>query len=604
MTDPADNLHTTVLQRLDGWAARAADAPALLSIDAAPVSYATLRRRGAAMRTRLRTAGVPRAARVAVAMSGGPALAAVLVGVTSAAICCPLDPTAPEDRTMRSLMRIGAVVLVTDDGAGPAARAARALGVLVLDAARLDAPSPLSVDDPGPDDPALILQTSGTTGEPKCVILTHRNLGAGAANVVRALDLAEDDRGVCPMPLFHVHGIVAGLLAPLWSGGSVACVGGADIARVAGAVAGLRATWITAVPTIHAALVDHFATSATRPRLRFVRSASSALPRRLAERLAATFDAPVVEAYGMTEATHQVTSQHRQASYTPPGSVGVAIGIELCVLGVDGVSVPAGTSGEVAVRGPGVAQHFESVDDAGRVVQRFRHVDEWFRTGDAGTLDASGHLWLHGRLVQFIDRGGEKIAPREIEDALLEHESIAAAAVLPTAHPTLGQEIAAAVVAHAGAAVDVADLRRFLLDRLPARNVPKEVLVLDALPTGASGKVDRAALGRLLDASRVRAFVAPHGERETVLADFFGDLLATPVVAADDGFFALGGDSLSAMQLLARIEKRYRVKLALRTLFEHDTPAALAAIVGAPSVAQTMTAAVPPPIARRVRRPG
>ena len=601
MTEPT--ALSTFVQRLAAWRAVAPDAPALLDTGGTVVTYRALGIRMAEIGAALRAAGVPRTGRVAIAMGAGPALAGALLGVAAVAIACPLDPDAPLDRTHRSLGGLGAAALVVDDIDGPAATAARSLGIAVVDATRVAATASARPDDPAPDDAALILQTSGTTGAPKRVILTHGNLAAGASNVAAAVALVPSDRGVCPMPLFHVHGIVAGLLAPLWSGGSVACLSAADIARVADALCALNATWLTAVPTIHAALVGHLADRAARPRLRFVRSASSALPRRLAERLAHAFGAPVVEAYGMTEATHQVASQRLGVRDAPRGSVGTPIGVDVCVLGVDGASVAPGTSGEVAVRGPGVAQRFEATDETGTIVRRTRPADEWLRTGDAGTLDADGHLWLHGRLVQFIDRGGEKIAPREVEEALLDHEAVACAAVLAIPHRTLGEDVAAAVVAHAGTTLDAAALRRFLLERLPARKVPKELLVVEALPTGASGKVDRAALARRLDEARSRAFVAPRGEREIAIARFFGELLATPKVAADDRFFALGGDSLSGMQLLARIEERLGAKLDLRALFEHDTPAALAALVATPPAIRESVAA-PPPLARRARRPG
>jgi acyl-CoA synthetase (AMP-forming)/AMP-acid ligase II/acyl carrier protein len=622
MTRSLPRSSSTVLARLAWWAAHAPDAPALLAAHAPATSHAALSRHVASVGARLRDAGVERSGRVAVIVAPGRALAGALLGVMSTATCCPLDPATPQARLVRTLTRLRAAAVATDDLDGPAGAAARALGVPLVDlrvpatrpASEADFPAPsssITPPAPEPDDAALILQTSGTTGEPKRVILSHANLAASAANVAASLALATSDRCVCPMPLFHVHGIVAGLLAPLWSGGAVACVDAAQPSAVARAMAALGATWITAVPTLLAMLERECAVIAPRPRLRLVRSASSPLPRRLAERLAATFDAPVIEAYGMTEAAHQVTSNRLPPYPARPGSVGIAVGVDVRVVDAAGAPVPPGTAGEVVIRGPNVATRFESDEADGGVAHRTRDVDEWLRTGDAGTLDAAGGLTLHGRLAQLIDRGGEKIAPREVEDALLEHARVRAAAVFAFAHPTLGHDVAAAVSVEPGEGLDVEELRRFLFTRLPAQKVPKRIAVLDALPTGASGKVDRVALARVVDDAAQSPRVAPRGDDEIAVAAGFAEVLAIPDVGATDHFFLLGGDSLTGMQLLARLRDRFGVTVPLRALFEHDTPAALARVVAsarraamADAPASSTATRATPPIVRRSRLSG
>ena len=304
---------------------------------------------------------------------------------------------------------------------------------------------------PAPEAVALVLQTSGTTARPKTVPLTHANLAASAASVARSLALAPADCGLVAMPLFHIHGLVAGLLAPLAAGGAVACPGDFNAFRFFDWLDAFRPSWYTAVPTMHQLILARAARHAdalARARLRFVRSSSAPLPPVVLERIEAAFRAPMIEAYGMTEASHQMAAQPLPPGLRKPGSVGRPAGVDLVVLDPDGATVSTGEHGEIAVRGPGVTAGYEANPEANAAAFT---ADGWFRTGDEGYLDADGYLFLTGRLKELINRGGEKIAPREVEEVILRHPAVRQAVCFALPHATLGEEVAAAVVRAEGA---------------------------------------------------------------------------------------------------------------------------------------------------------
>ena len=280
----------------------------------------------------------------------------------------------------------------------------------------------------GRPDAALLLFTSGTTGSPKLVPLTERNLLTSAANVAETLRLEPTDRCLNVMPLFHIHGLVAAFFGSLVAGGSVVCTEGFRRGR-SRMDRGVRPTWYTAVPTIHQAMLYVARSSAAEglvlpTTFRFVRSSSAALPVGVLAGLEAAFDVPVIEAYGMTEAADQMTSNPLPDQVRKPGTVGKAAGPEVAVLDDTGQVLPAGATGEVAIKGASVMSGY--VDNPAANQASF--VDGWFRTVDQGRFDADGYLTITGRLKELINRGGEKVAPRKIHIALLEHVDVVEAA--------------------------------------------------------------------------------------------------------------------------------------------------------------------------------
>ena len=482
--------------------------PAILAPGREPLTHGGLRALIARLGEDLRAAGVGPRDRVAVVLPNGPEAAIAFLAAASHAAAAPLNPDYTEAEFRFYLGDVGAKALLTAPGGGAAARAAADDGVTRLAAAgegaalRFEADgagaAPAGDGAPGPDDTALLLHTSGTTSRPKLAPLTQRNLAASARNIRESLALTPADRCLNVMPLFHVHGLVAAVLASLTSGGSVACAPGFDAFRFLRWLDELEPTWYTAAPTMHQAILqraERRGAAPARGRLRFLRSSSASLPPSVMAGLEAAFGAPLIEAYGMTEAAHQMTSNPLPPAERKPGGVGVPTGVAVAVLGEDGAPLPPGATGEVAIRGENVTPGYEANPEAN--AEAFTD-DGWFRTGDEGRLDEGGHLFLTGRLKEIINRGGEKVSPREVEEALLAHEAIAQCAAFALPHLRLGEEVAAAVVLAPGASLGEREAREFAAARLAAYKVPRRVVFLDAIPKGATGKLQRIGLAERL----------------------------------------------------------------------------------------------------------
>jgi amino acid adenylation domain-containing protein len=436
-----------------------------------------------------------------------------------------------------------------------------------------------------PDDVAFVLHTSGTTSQPKPVLLTHAHVGASARNMAAALALTESDRCLDVMPLFHVHGLMA-MVASLLAGASVAIPPEFDAAHVFGWFDECRPTWYTAVPPIHHAVLERAALHAdviARRRLRFIRSSSAPLPPRLAAELERVFATPVIEAYGMTEAAHQIASNPLPPRTRKPGSVGLATGPEVAVVDEAGARRPPGQLGEVVVRGTQVAQ------------------DGWLRTGDLGFLDDDGYLFLTGRLKEVINRGGEKIAPREVDEVLLAHPAVAQAVTFGIPHPTLGEDVGAAVVLREQGSSTDAALRRFVAGRLALFKVPGRVVIVDAIPRSATGKVERMTLAATLGLTASgRAgggergdFAGARTSTEALVAWIWSQVLGLGQVSVDDSFFALGGDSIRATLIVSRLRDALHVEISLRSFFEAPTIAGLAETIEAARAAAELQPAAP-----------
>jgi acyl-CoA synthetase (AMP-forming)/AMP-acid ligase II len=567
---------------------------ALLAPGRRPLRYRELADHIGAVGAALAGEGIRPSQRVAVALPNGPELGTAILGVASHAACVPVDFRRSEREVVDLLSSARADLLIVPVGRADAhRRAAKAAGVRCLDVhwddsmpagcftmgGRATAPVAASAGDAI----ALVLQTSGTTAAPKRVALTHAQLCASAATIAATLALDTDDRCLNVMPLVHVHGFVGAFLASLRAGGSAACVPEFIEGRFTQWLREFSPTWYSAVPTIHLAILRELerAPRVSGTCLRFARSASSALPPRLARALEAALGIPLIEAYGMTEAAHQIASNPLPPSTRVPGSVGMATGTEVAIMDATGNVLPPREVGQVVVRGASVITRY---DDAPEVDERsFR--GGWFLTGDLGWLDEEGRLRLCGRLKEIIDRGGVKVSPQEVEAVILEHESVAECAVFGVAHPTLGQDVVAAVVS-AGAPVEAHAVRDWLFGRISAAKMPSHVIVVDELPKGPTGKLDRPTVAQRLAPRLISEFVEPRGSVEARVAAMFSEVLGVERVGMHDNFFLMGGDSLRGGQLLARVGKHFAVALTLATLFKLPTPAQLAgAIAGAASAA-------------------
>jgi len=468
------------------------------------VSYDALRRQVMALAESLAASGLHHTDRVACVLANGlPAIVAFLAS-SIAATAAPLNPVYPYEELFFFLGDTSAQVLLAPPHGAEQARSAaadRAIRVYTVEMAsegtvqQADRQTRSEVTPPQPDDVALVLHTSGSTGRPKRVPLRHSNLVISAANIARHCELTPDDVGLCVMPLFHIHGLVASILAPLISGGTVVVPTKFNPLTFWQTVREHHVTWYSAVPTMHQLLLarshGHKHHSAT---LRFVRSASAPLAPEVIQRIEDVFGVPFIEAYGMTEASHQMSSNPLPPKYRKHGSVGQATGIQIGIMDEDGNLLGKDQPGEVVIQGPSVFSGYENNPEANASA----FVKGWFRTGDQGFLDKDNYLHLVGRIKDLIIRGGENVAPREVDEALLRHPAVAEAVTFAMPHPVLGEEVAAAVVLHEPGSATAAVLLKHCRERLVEYKVPKKIFIVASIPLTATGKVRRKQVSAAL----------------------------------------------------------------------------------------------------------
>ena len=528
--------------------------------------------------------------RIAIIMPNGPEMAVAFLAASSFAAAAPLNPQYKASDLEFYLSDLKAdILLIHSETESTAREVAQKMAIPVLEALfDFDKPAGffsirsnehLSTQKQtvfaGPSDIALFLHTSGTTSRPKLVPLTQKNLCTSASNIVSTLGLKETDRCLNIMPLFHIHGLMAGLLASIKAGGSVACAPDLNTDSFFDWLKDLKPTWYTGVPTMHQAILGcaHENSDSIPPnRLRFIRSSSSALAPQVMSALEETFKVPVIESYGMTEAAHQMASNPLPPEQRKPGSVGKPAGPEITILDPYGNALASQQSGEIAIRGDNVTAGYESNPEANKTA----FTNGWFRTGDLGYFDESGYLFVTGRLKEIINRGGEKISPREIDEALLDHPEVNQAVAFSVPHPTLGEDLVAAVVITDHSKTNVQAIRRFLFEKLPGFKVPSQIIILDEIPKGSTGKLQRIGLAEKLSEHFVQAYVAPVSELEIMLAENFAHILKLPQVGINENFFALGGNSLLATQLITRIGAALFINMPIVTVFQAPTIAELA----------------------------
>jgi acyl-CoA synthetase (AMP-forming)/AMP-acid ligase II len=483
---------------------------AIAAPDRAPLTYAGLRALVADTVGALNALGIGRHDRVAIVLPNGPEMAAAFVAVGAGATTAPLNPAYRGEEFRFYLEDLDARALLVEAGSdSPAVGVAKDLGVPVYAISVPDgAPAGAfalprgsgKADNPGlagTEDTALVLHTSGTTSRPKIVPLSQANVCASAYHVAASLALTPADRCMNIMPLFHIHGLIAAVSASLSAGASVYCTPGFNALRVFAWFADAAPSWYTAVPTMHQAILARAARNAGQVagmKLRFIRSSSSSLPPQVMAALEETFGCPVIEAYGMTEAAHQMASNPLPPRARKPGAVGLAAGPEIAIMDETGRMMPAGEIGEVVIRGPNVTAGYESNPKAN--AEAF--TDGWFRTGDQGVIDAEGYLSLTGRLKEIINRGGEKISPREVDEVLMDHPAVAQAVTFAVRHAKLGEEVGAAIVLREGARASEREIRDFVAARVADFKVPRHLLIVDEIPKGATGKLQRIGLATKL----------------------------------------------------------------------------------------------------------
>lgn len=421
---------------------------------------------------------------------------------------------------------------------------------------------------------ALILYTSGTTAQPKMVPLNHRNILSSADNIIKALKLTEADCCLNFMPLFHIHGLMVAL-ASLINGNSV-FLSKFDRHSFSGDFNNFKPTWYTATPTIHQAILS--AAKANRRffknlKLRFIRSSSAPLPKKTTRDLEKIFQAPVSESYGMTEAALQITANPLPPARRKSGSVGRPFGTKIAVLDEKGKFLPPKKTGEIVIKGKNV---FNGYGNNLKINQQ-SFFKNWFRTGDWGYLDSDGFLFIKGRIKEIINKGGEKISPREIDEAILKHPLVQEAAAFAAPHPTLRESVMAAVVPEDKRRLDENILKKFLAPKLSQFKIPDRILIVDEIPRGPGGKIKRGDLYR-----EFKRLLAPGGQKQKPLNKTEKDMmkiwqkvLGRKTIGRDDNFFAVGGDSLRAARLIANLNSTCKKRFSPAVIYKAPTPKGL-----------------------------
>jgi len=555
----------------------------------------------------LQRAGFSRGDRLATVFSPGAEEGAALIALASGFTLLPVNPAFNEEEFRRYLSEARAKAMVVEKGTSDTARkVGRDLGIEILDFARESRGDSLgfsiggSVGGEGAEpefslegDVLFVIGTSGTTAKPKLVPLTQSNFCWSMHFYNLSFQTNSTDRYLLFMPLFHAHGIFP-LIRVIGMGGCAVCTPSFDPLRFYEWLDGSRATLVTAGPSNYQALLDHAKENLEvikRNRLRCISTGNAAMPVTVMKELERLFMAPVIESYGMTESI-AITSNPLPPGKAKHGSAGISWGVEVAVLDDDGTILPDGKIGEVAVRGDQMTAGYENDPEAnGRAFK-----NGWFMTGDVGFFDEEKYLYIKGRLKELINRGGEKIAPREVEEVLLEHPAVKEAVVFSIPHPKLGEDVGAAVVTRGEGTVSEAELRVYVSGRLAFFKVPSRVLILAELPKGATGKLTRIGMAERLGLAAVKPFgeyVPPRTETERKLAELLGRIFAVDRVGIKDSFFDLGGHSLMAVRLFSEIEKEFGVKLPLSTLFQYPTVEGIAECLGEEGKQKGWTTLVP-----------
>ncbi|OJJ41174.1 hypothetical protein ASPWEDRAFT_146499 [Aspergillus wentii DTO 134E9] len=471
------------------------------------VSYQQLHSHVANFQAKLAKLGVGHGAAVSLALvNSHEFIVSFLAASSQRAIAAPLNSAYKQDEFEFYIDDLSSTVVLIARGEfvkdGPAVRAARKYQAaiaecywdgreVVLDvkeSGKLAGHAGNRVEEAQPDDIALVLHTSGTTGRPKAVPLTHKNLTTSMKNIQATYNLTPQDRTLLVMPLFHVHGLLAAFLAPLASGGSVVVPSKFSASEFWSDFVTHKANWYTAVPTIHQILLKTPLPSPA-PQIRFIRSCSSPLSPQTFQDMEKKFNAPVLEAYAMTEASHQMTSNPLPPAKRQPGSVGTRQGVEIKILDQSGKEVPPGSEAEICVRGENVTKGYLNNPSANK--SSFTQ-DGFFRTGDQGKLDANGYVIITGRIKELINKGGEKISPIELDNTLLHHPKVAEAVCFAIPDPGhYGEDIGAAVVLKGNNAVTEDELKAWVGEKLAKFKIPKQVWIVSQIPKTATGKIQR-----------------------------------------------------------------------------------------------------------------
>jgi acyl-CoA synthetase (AMP-forming)/AMP-acid ligase II/thioesterase domain-containing protein/acyl carrier protein len=579
----------TIAEAISQHAAHDPNRAAIVGKGFAPFSFGELDLWIKQIGDQLRAAGIGPHSRVGLMLPRGPEGAILGIAVAAHAISIPLNFNRPKPEIEEELARVGLDALVLPSWVeSPAVAIARSSSFGMMEASRAPAGSLASVAlqqvretpvlvrrsvNTALDSVALIFTTSGTTGTPKLIPVTHENLFVTADKMRQWFNLCPEDRTAFVLPGYYGAAIKISLLAPLLLGGSVVLPTTQQVEDLTAWVPDLCPTWLWGNPTFFQAVLDRLRSGAgpkLTHSLRFVVSGTAHLPPTLRIELEATLGVPVLQSYGMSEAGILAADPAPPAK-RKPGTVGLISRDELAIVGANGDDLPTGEVGEIVVHGPTVSPDIGA--DEGQ-----RSEDRWLFTGDLGSIDSEGYLTVVGRTKELINRGGEKISPYEVERALLLHPSVKEAAAFSVPHPRLGENVAAAVVLKSETNTTPPDIKTFLSDNLAPFKIPQHIFVVPELPKGPTGKISRSELSDSM-AHRIRDAAPPESPLEFQVLDIWQSLLAREDIGIDDDFFELGGDSLLAVQMVLEVEAFARRKIPLSAVRAIYTIRQLAAMI-------------------------
>ncbi|SMR60859.1 unnamed protein product [Zymoseptoria tritici ST99CH_1E4] len=472
------------------------------------ISYKQLHADVLKFQHKLAKLGITPGAAVSIALPNSyPFIVAFLAAAWQRGIAAPLNPAYKQSEFEFYIDDLSSALVLVPQGQadGPAVKAAKRYNAAVAecylhplthevvldirDQGKLSGRGNVAVEKAQPEDTALVLHTSGTTGRPKAVPLSHRNLTRTMANIQNTYQLSSADRTMLVMPLFHVHGLLAGFLAPLSSSGSVIVPGSFSATTFWKQFVAHKANWYTAVPTIHQILLKNSTQwPSPIPNIRFIRSCSSPLSPKVFHDLEKNFKAPVLEAYAMTEAAHQMTSNPLPPAVRKPGSVGLGQGVEVKLLDQSGKEVAQGSEAEICIRGPNVTKGYINNDKAN--AESFTE-GGFFRTGDQGKKDEDGYVIITGRIKELIVYGGEKISPIELDNILAQHPAVAEAVAFAIPDEIYGQVVGMAVVLKDGQKAGEEEIKEWMREKVAKFKVPKRVFISENMPKTATGKIQR-----------------------------------------------------------------------------------------------------------------
>ena len=583
---------TTIQNILESQSLQQPYHSAIIDIEGKSSSYRQLLQQAQYTQAALNARGIERNDPVAVILPNGPLMAVAFLSVASCAASAPLNPAFPAAEFKFFLEDLKPKAVIIESGSTNVVKdVAHRLSIPVIHLEPKEDngsglfsiagyseqihSKPINVSKPS--DVALILHTSGTTARPKMVPLTQKNLCTSAENIRQTLNLTTKDRCLNIMPLFHIHGLIAALLATVKAGGSLVCTPGFYAPRFFEWFNHFQPTWYTAVPTMHQAILNRAHENpglVQNSSLRFVRSSSASLPPIIMKSIEAIFGVPVIEAYGMTEAAHQMASNPLPPGIRKPGSVGLSAGPEIAIMHEDGPTLLSqNQTGEVVIRGDNVTLGYLNNREANQA----SFVDGWFRTGDQGYLDSNGYLFLTGRLKELINRGGEKISPREVDEVLLNHPGVKQAVTFSVLDEVLGEDILAAVVVEDQTTTEI-DLKRFAAASLAPHKVPSRIFLLDELPKGPTGKLQRIGLAEKLGLSGVVSatelkapYKPPRNDIETRICEIWENILDKKQIGISQQFREVGGDSMLATLIHQELENLFGIQLALIDVYAAGT---------------------------------